>query len=212
MNLLTLTSTSSTTTSQKFSPAALATLKSTFVNALQYVAKVLKKYAYDIRNQGKTDMNPPGSIPVAASTASSKDPSQKAVNKVILTESEISYIIYLLNLLQMIWIEAKHNIALIALLTTDADISQVIHGNVGFSVIHFGAQFEFLPMKIFQTTLDLFTTIVTVTGGSMRYVVEHFFRQVHLKALAQYVDFLHYQVLLRSYIQFCLLLTLSEIH
>lgn len=193
LNVIGWTATASTV-SEKFSPSALTILKTTFVKALQYIAKVMKKYSYDIRNQAKNENTAAGNTPVAASAASSKDPSQKASNKVILSDSEISYIIYLLNMLQMIWIEAKHNITLIALLTTDPEISQVIHGNVGFSVIHFGAQFEFLPMKIFQTTLDLFTTMVTVTGGSMKYVVEHFFRQVHLKALAQYVDFLHYQV------------------
>ncbi len=77
---------------------------------------------------------------------------------------------------------------------SDRQISEAFNEDIGFCIVNFGAQWETLPLRTFQSTLSLFSVLVTVCGSSMRHIIENFFRQVYMKALLKYIEVLDAQV------------------
>jgi hypothetical protein len=77
---------------------------------------------------------------------------------------------------------------------SDEKVSNAFHQDIFFCLINIGSQWETLPVKTLQNILSLFTTLIAVSGGLIRHVVEHFMRQVYIKALIKYIELLNFQI------------------
>lgn len=103
-------------------------------------------------------------------------------------------LLFYLNLLHFMWINAQTNQILCHYFLTDEKISMIFNNEIFYCLINISSQWETLSLKPLQSILSIFTILLTTCPGVLRHVVEHFIHQVYIKSLIKYLEILNYQI------------------
>jgi hypothetical protein len=198
-------------TSSSISEEQKKNLFKCFHHFLIYLSSSMRKFTISsVKSSSSVDLlHPNPIIPTKRSSSSSSFPS--IASAPFNTPEDHSLLVFILSLLQLIWMEGHRSDELASLLLCEATIADVFNNEIFFCLINIGSQWEILPIRSLQSILSLFTTLISVCGGLIRPVIEHFLRQVYLKALMKYIDLLNNQVRMHSYCLFSFFLIFSRI-
>jgi hypothetical protein len=165
-----------------------------FHHFLVYLSSSMRKFTIaSVKSSSNVDLlHPNPIIPTKKSHSSSSFPSLATAP--VNSPEDHSLLVFILSLLQLIWMEGHRSDELASLLLCESTIADVFNNEIFFCLINIGSQWEILPIRSLQSILSLFTTLISVCGGLIRPVIEHFLRQVYLKALMKYIDLLNNQV------------------
>jgi hypothetical protein len=198
-------------TSSSISEEQKKNLFKCFHHFLIYLSSSMRKFTISsVKSSSSVDLLHPNPIvPAKRSSSSSSFPS--IASAPFNTPEDHSLLVFILSLLQLIWMEGHRSDELASLLLCEATIADVFNNEIFFCLINIGSQWEILPIRSLQSILSLFTTLISVCGGLIRPVIEHFLRQVYLKALMKYIDLLNNQVRMHGYCLFSFFLIFFRI-